>query len=90
MVLEWQMCQVGWTLLILTAQLFTGRVFLHLRRNPARVFLGASARPYLHNTATRFPSKGLRVAVEGSSMEPWERTVDQSVVALTQQRTNNV
>jgi hypothetical protein len=27
MVLEWQMGHVGWTLLILTALLFTGRVF---------------------------------------------------------------
>jgi len=57
-VLEWQKCSVGWSLPILTALLFTGRVYLHLRRNPARVFLRASARPYLHNTATRMPYDG--------------------------------
>jgi hypothetical protein len=39
---------------ILTALLFTGRVFLQLFSNPARVFPGASAKPYLHNTAARF------------------------------------
>jgi hypothetical protein len=51
------MDHVGWTLLlILTALLFTGRVFLHLRRNPARVFFARDA---------RMASKDLRVATEG-------------------------
>jgi hypothetical protein len=48
---------------------------------PARVFVSRAA---------RMASKGLRGGLEGSSMEPWERTVDRTVVALTQQRTNNV
>jgi hypothetical protein len=53
------MGHVGWwTLLILTALLFTGRVFLHLSRNPAREFLRTSARPYSHNSGATFPSNG--------------------------------
>jgi hypothetical protein len=35
-------------------------------------------------------SKDLRGGRQGSSMEAWERTVDRTVVGLTQQRTNNV
>jgi hypothetical protein len=53
-VLDWQMGHVGWALLILTALLFTGRVFLHLRRNPARVFPRASAGPYLQSHEDAF------------------------------------
>jgi hypothetical protein len=45
---------------ILTALLFTGRVLFLYLLQPARVFLRTSAKPYLHNTATRMASKGFR------------------------------
>jgi hypothetical protein len=44
-VLEWQNGREGWRLPILTDLLFTGWVYLHLRRNPARVFVRGAGTP---------------------------------------------
>ena len=64
------MGHVGRQLLILTALLFTGRVYLHLRRNPARVFLRASARACSRNTATRMACNECGGYREGLVLSP--------------------